>query len=829
MNSTKDKNVETWVVKFHLLLIMGFALLLRIIHLVLVKSSDLVNIPIIDSAYYHLMATGISHGNLIGEGIFFMSPLYPYLSGLIYAIFGSAPIWIMIFQSALTVGTVYQLYKFTHKLINHKVAAISALLAAVYAPFIFYDSTILTSSLILFLSSLILNYSLDTLSDGKTGSLWKLGLTIGLSALARPLVLIFYPFLIFAHFQSGRKDWKKRSFTIILATFVILIPLGVRNLIVGDEFVMTSSSGGMNFYVGNNEEATGLYWEAPFLSSYEPWNEEEEYRRKASELKGEKLTNREASRYWLSQSLDWMKNHPSYYLKLLARKTFYFFNRAEFANNVSYYYGKDISPILGLNPIGFWLICPLGLGGLILLLKHRGWKRSRLLWLWLLAYYAGALVIFNASEYRLPAVLVLLVGAGYAITTLYERFRHADIEPAMRIIALTLIFLPIVNFRTSFIRSGENARMDYFNFGNTLLKLDRTEESIDRFQNALAIDPYFAEGLHRLADAYYRTGQEDKAVEIGERIGLQDPASIITIIQNEAKSEGFALLQEGKLKKALSEFTAGGMTAAEAEAETLRISQLNLAREIYDKGDKEGAIKTFHKIRSIDTQLDPSISYNIALLHWQIGAIDSAEYYAQEVMDIDSLNMPGGYLLARIFKATNREDLAIKLEHKVNPEAGHDTGLLRDVRKKMDVLISQGKWPDALREYGRYGKLGYEIDPEDKLRIARAQLELDNSDQALELLLTLVQEYSNSAELQLLIGRAHQKMDQLELYIEAIQNSIAIDPNFVPARMLFARHYMESGNYKKALKQMEAVSHLEILDHGLSREYNTLIDSLRNY
>ncbi len=826
MNSPQDYKQDSIIKRFHLPLVLAAAFTIRIVHLLFVKGNDLVRIPIIDSAYYHLMASEISHGNFVGDSIFFMSPLYPYLMGLIYAIFGSTPLWIVVFQIGLSVGTVYQHYKFTNKLINRRVAAIAALIAALYSPFIFYDSTLLTASLIMFLSSLILNYSHDSLSKDDSGALWKLGLTIGLSALARPLVLIFYPFLIFAHFQTKRKDWKKRSMTIVLATLVILIPLGIRNLIVGDEFVMTSSSGGMNFYVGNNADATGLYWEAPFLSSYEPWNEEEEYRRHASELVEKQLSNREASRYWSNQSLDWMINNPADYLFLLIKKSFYFFNRAEFANNVSYYYGKKVSPVLSLNPIGFWLICPLGLAGLILLWKHTGWRKSKLLWLWLMAYYVGALAIFNASEYRLPVVLVLLIGASFTISSLIDRFRQAQLEPALRIIALSLLFFPLINFRTSFTRSGENARMDYFNYGNTLLKLDRPEESIERFQNALLVDPYFAEGLHRLADAYYRTGQEDKAVEVGERIGLDDPASIIRILQNEAKFEGYALMQEGKLAKAMDEFTASGMTPEEAIAETTRISQLNHAKEIFQAGDKEGAIAIFKQIRENDSQIDPSISYNIAMLHFQNGDIDSAEFYATEVMDSDSMNIHGGYLLARIYKATNREDVAKKLIYRVNPEASRDTRLLKEIRINMDELTTVGKWLDALNEYGRYGKLGYEIDPEDKLRIGRLQLELGNHDQALELLLPLLDKYNSSSDLHYLIGRANMAAGQIDLGIEYIQKSIKIDPDFVPARILFARHYFGQGNIESAQKEIDAVSHLVISDQITRTQYIDLRDSL---
>ena len=91
--------------------ILAGALILRWLHLLIASSSDLVRIPIIDSSFYHQWAVSISKGNLIGDTIFFMSPLYPYLTGLVYSILGVAPWKIMAIQGLLGVTTVYFVFK----------------------------------------------------------------------------------------------------------------------------------------------------------------------------------------------------------------------------------------------------------------------------------------------------------------------------------------------------------------------------------------------------------------------------------------------------------------------------------------------------------------------------------------------------------------------------------------------------------------------------------------------------------------------------------------------------------------------------------------------
>ena len=133
-------------------------------------------------------------------------------------------------------------------------------------------------------------------------------------------------------------------------------------------------------------------------------------------------------------------------------------------------------------------------------LRRLRWKKSGVAVCWTLAYFSGGLIFFAASEYRLPAVLALIVGASFLIVEFIKEIKARHIETAMRLAALGLLLLPVSNFRTDFIHRGENPRMDYFNFGNTLLKEDRNLDAIPRFERAMEIDPYFAEGMMRLAN-----------------------------------------------------------------------------------------------------------------------------------------------------------------------------------------------------------------------------------------------------------------------------------------------------------------------------------------
>ena len=810
-----------------LLLISLTALILRFVHLWLVKNTDLVQVPIIDAAFYHQWAVEISRGNVIGDHTFFMSPLYSYFTGLIYAITGASPIRLMIFQSVMGVGTILLLYRWGASLAGRKVGLLTAGIAALYAPFIFYESTLLTSTLILFLSAIVLNLAEAVFKRDNIISILLLGGIAGLSALARPLVLLFIPFLYLLFILDDRTTWLKRSLLLTAGVLVFLIPVGIRNLIIGGEFSLTTSSAGMNFYVGNNPDATGLYWEAPFLSSIEPQYEDEDYRLAASEAMEKNLSTGEAGSYWFNQSLDWIIHKPFSYLKLLARKTFYFWNRAEFANNISIYYGREVSPILKFNPFGFYLICPLGLAGLILLIRRLGWKRNRVAITWVAAYFVGGLIFFVSSEYRLPIVLVLMVGASYLIVEIIGEFKARRIETAVKLLILGLLFMPLSNFRTDFIHSGENARMDVFNIGNTFLKYGKNNEAITRFKHVLEIDPYFPEGIMKLADAYYRAGMTEEAIETGKKAGLKDPESILEIIKSQALYEAYALLSEGKAKMAMEEFAVAGLDPGDAVAETTRVNLIRNAQMAVQAGNPTQALEFLTRVNSTDKVPDPMVLHNIAAIQYRIGALDSAEFYAAKVLVIDSLNAPSTYLMARILNASGRWEEAQRLIMRVTPHSAGLEDQLNATRAKMDSLTELGLWKEALMAYGEYGKLGFDIHPDDRLRIGRLQLEIGNFDQALQLFSSAEAAGINVAGLYFHKGRALVGLSLPDDAIAAIQRCLAAEPDHIAARILLARLYISKGKIKDAWSELEAVSHLEIVNKELAEEYNSLIDSLK--
>lgn len=809
------------------LIIAGLALLFRWLHIAIIWTSDLTRVPIIDSAFYHLWAAQIADGKFVGEGIFFMSPLYPYFLGLLYSIFGINAGLALIVQSLLGAATVYLIYLWVDGRLGRRHASIAAGLAALYGPFIFYDGVLLTASLIVFLSALIL-YMADRIAERPSSlSLMSLGVVVGLSALARPLAILVLPVMWWMLFVRERASSARRWFVMLSGTAIILFAVGVRNLIVGNEFTLTTSSAGMNFYVGNNPDATGLYWEAPFLTSAEPQYEDEDYRRVASEAVDRDLTTREAGDYWFRKALNWVINEPGKYLKLLGTKAFYFWNRAEFANNISYYFGRDISPILQYNPVGFWMLAPLGLAGLVLFWRRRGAKEAVLPVGWTIAYFAGGLIFFVSSEYRLPVVLPLLLGASFFLVAFIDYLREKKTEAALRLVIIPLVILPLVNFRTTFIANGENSRMDWFNIANTLLKSDNAKAATLRFEKALAVDPYFEEGMLRLAEAYYRSGMVDSTLAVGKRAGLPDPESILKLVQGSALQEAFSLLNEGQLTQAMKEFSAAGYDQHAASAETTRVSRMNAARKAFEKGDVEQSLNHFLALLAADSLQEPAIFYNIAFLNYQLGRRDSAETFAAKALAIDSLNGPTSALLAKIYRDSGRDQEADQILKKISPE-GHDKeAMLAMVRHDMDSLERVGEWEKALDVYLPYGRIFFDVVPEDKWRLGRLQYHSGNYDIALRLFSEVEAAMIVEPKVGLYQGWAQLAMGRISEAESSFQKALAADPEMVEARISLARLYLQRGQVDKSWKELDMLNRRKFTDESLQREIKGLADSIK--
>ncbi len=474
-----------------LFVILLLALALRLAYAVQASGTPLADVLLLDSEFYDRQARSLGAGSGWTEGVFFMNPLYPYLLASLYWVAG--PSWgvvvgVQVMLGVASCGMVYGVGRLTW---DPAAGLLGAAFCAVCGVLVFYDGALLTATPILFFNLAGLYLLLRWRAQQRARWLCLAGFCLGVSALARPLVLIWV-LLLGGWFTAHRQA---RAWVILLlGVGLVLAPAVARNWLVGGELALTTSSAGMNFYVGNHPQATGIYSQVAFVPSAEPDQERIGFMREAERRRGEATTPASASAFWLAEGLRFIRQEPGAYLQLTWRKFALFWNEVEAQNNLSYYFAREWVPFLHLLP-GWGLLAPLGLVGFGL-----AWgRREVLLDLYVLAYLLGCLLFFVSSEYRLPVVPVLALWAGQGLIEAHRAWldrrwgRMAAAGAALVSIALG------VHHRDPLVERLQSMRVDYHNFAVLYERKGDLGRARDLAQRSLAIDPGFVPAQQTLA------------------------------------------------------------------------------------------------------------------------------------------------------------------------------------------------------------------------------------------------------------------------------------------------------------------------------------------
>ncbi len=98
----KDRLLPLWP----LFAILAVGCTLRAILLAQFSRLPLFRHPLLDSLVYHQQALEIAGGKLVGDQAFFFGPLYPYLLGLFYTVFGNGALVPRMLNIVLELATI---------------------------------------------------------------------------------------------------------------------------------------------------------------------------------------------------------------------------------------------------------------------------------------------------------------------------------------------------------------------------------------------------------------------------------------------------------------------------------------------------------------------------------------------------------------------------------------------------------------------------------------------------------------------------------------------------------------------------------------------------
>jgi tetratricopeptide (TPR) repeat protein len=501
--------------------------------------------------------------------------------------------------------------------------------------------------------------------------------------------------------------------------------------------------GGLNFYIGNNPAADGMFMSPAGVSS-NPLTQAKDSIGLASRESGRELGPYGASGYWLGKGLGYLIHQPLDAAALYLKKLMLLFRKEEVSLNIDYSLSKELVPIFGVPFFGFGLVAPLGMLGLLIAARRMSPRQA------LLILYAGAcagsiILFFISDRYRLPVVPLFVIFAAVAMVEIGKALAARETKKlaAAALPAAVLFFL--VNFDFESMAAGRVTGTHYNNLANLYVRLGEKEKALENLNRAIAIDP-------GMAAAYNNLGQlqvEMDSLESGEknlrRALAIDPAYAVAHF-----NLGMALEKKGVTEAALRHYhTAVDISPALVEA------RVSLAKLLLDAGDAAAARAHYQAALAEDPESGPAYE-GLGELLGRTGDFEAA---------------------ARVF----------------------DQLLTRDPNN-YSVLVNAGL---ALKKLGRPDaaverfRRAAELEPkrvEAHLQLGAVYAARGQGEQAMMLFRKAAMIAPESYEAHLKIGIEHARKGEMTPAVDAFRRAVSVRPDGEEARINLVKAYLVAGD-----------------------------------
>jgi len=501
--------------------IFAFAFALRALSLWQLSGSVLLETLIGDAINYDLWARELAAGDWLGDEAYFQAPLYPHFVALVYLLFDGEPLAVRCVQVVLGASSCALLTLTGWRLLSPQAGIAAGVLLAIYAPAIFGDLGLQKTGMSSFLVCLVL-FALSRVDDPpKRSQVLALGLATGALALTRENALIFV--VVLALWLALRNGAARARSVAGAALFVagvglILLPVALRNWHVADEFHLTTSQFGPNFYIGNNEFADGTY--APLVPRRgDPRVERLDLIELAERSVGRKLSPAEVSGWYTDRALAYIRAQPLDWIALNARKLALSLNAIELVDTKDLYSHVDLSVVMYLTNavLHFGVLAPLAALGVWITWRQR--KTLLPLYLLFAAYTASIVPFYVFARYRVALIPILVLFAGAAVVGLPRFVRGRARGELVTSLGLALVVAIVCNWR--FFDRDYMRSVTQYNLGNELVVVGKIDDAMARYQRAIALHADNAMAnlnlgalLARRDDLYGARAHYERALEI---------------------------------------------------------------------------------------------------------------------------------------------------------------------------------------------------------------------------------------------------------------------------------------------------------------------------
>ena len=466
-----------------------------------------------DMQFYDNWAKQILHGNWTDHQAFYGLPLYPFLLAVLYRIFGYSPFVPGFFQGCFDAGTAALIYQITVRLMargtgGSNASKVTGILAAAgwcfFLPAQAYSIILMPTAGATFVFWLLVWQLVRPEIPPSPLRCLASGLLLGFAAMGVASILLLLPLFIFAiAFRKASTGRPAQLIATLLAGVAVgTAPCWIHNCFVARDPVFLSAHGGINFWLGNNPEATG-YPRFPGLHAGQGQMLRDSIDQ-AETAVGRSLKRSEVSRYWSAKARDYIKASPGRWLQLLARKAANFWNAFEY---------DDLGVIVNLREHGvlfpglhFGLIAVLGLAGAVV--TWRAFPQSRWVGAAVALQFLAILPVFVTERYRLAVIPGLLILGALGLHRLWASFSATNYRNA----ALQLGVTALSAFVVAIPRDDPSLwALDAYNAGRFALETNNLAAAEHHLQRAHDLVPDNAETNFALGNLRFAQGNSAAA------------------------------------------------------------------------------------------------------------------------------------------------------------------------------------------------------------------------------------------------------------------------------------------------------------------------------
>ena len=647
---TFDKNLFVWGI-----IIFFTALILRLIFLFEFRSIPLFDTHIMDMKYFHDWAISFVGGSGAGPVPYFKAPLYPIFIGFVYSVFGDGQWAFRIVQSILGSFTAVLTFLISLRLFNKKVGITAGFITAFCSTLIIYDAQLLVPCLAIFLNMLGIYFLVVGIQTNKSLMFLFGGLFLGLSAIARPTILVFiiaaFIFLLWIYLKASNHLNKKSVLLFAIGVVLAITPVTIRNYVKSGEFVLIGTYGGINLYIGNNLQSDGISTRLPG-TGLDWWGEGEmeEAIRIAEEDVGCKLNASEHSAYWRDKAIDEITANPGFFIKNMWRKLILFISGVELYNNFDIYYVAYQTTIMKLLlwkkfvffPWG--LLLPFAVAGIVLV---RRWTSVKaIIVLFILSYIPTLLVFFVTSRYRLPMIPLLAMFASFFLVEGYKRLMGCSLFRRVTSIVILIGLLIVCQWDFYGLARGSDAQghqmiASIYHYQGDDIKAE------EFYRKALIADPDLPNANNDLGVFLMNKGNYEEAIELFEHAIKYEPGEYLFHL-----NLGDAYLNLDRIEEAIERYN--HVLSLNSDSYN---ALYNLGQCWFNMNYPDSAIEYYNKAIALNSVL-PDAYYSLGFVYHAIREIDSAQIYVSKAIENNPDYAQAYFSLGYIFMQQNEIDSA---------------------------------------------------------------------------------------------------------------------------------------------------------------------------